>query len=60
MKNCQKNMLVPYWEWQRQQEQVYRILTKYNTKDNKAIYFGLPLIDRSLETCDCMITAFFN
>ena len=57
MKNCQKNMLVPYWEWQRQKDQVYRILTKYNTKDNKAIYFGLPLIDRSLETCDCMITA---
>lgn len=57
MKNCQKNMLVPYWEWQRQQDEVYRILTKYNTSDNEAIYFGLPLIDRSLETCDCMITA---
>lgn len=56
MKNCQKNMLVPYWEWQSRQEQIYRILSKYKN-DNKAIYFGLPLIDRSLESCDCMITA---
>lgn len=57
IKSRQKNMLVPYWEWQSKQEEIYRILTKYNNKDNKAIYFGLPLIDRSLETCDCMITA---
>lgn len=57
MKDCRKNMLVPYWEWQRQQDNVYRILTKYNNSDNNAIYFGLPLIERGLETCDCIITA---
>ena len=34
-----------------------RILTKYNNSDNTAIYFGLPLIERGLETCDCIITA---
>ena len=56
MKDCRKNMLVPYWEWQRQQDNVYRILTKYNNSDNNAIYFGLPLIERCLETCDCIIT----
>lgn len=60
MGDCRKNMLVPYWEWQRQQDDVYRILSKYNNSGengNSAIYFGLPLIERSLETCDCIITA---
>lgn len=57
MKDCRKNMLVPYWEWQRQQDNIYRILTKYNNNDNTSIYFGLPLIERGLETCDCIITA---
>lgn len=56
MKDCRKNMLVPYWEWQRQQDNIYRILMKYNS-DNTEIYFGLPLIERGLETCDCIITA---
>lgn len=57
MKDCRKKMLVPYWEWQRQQDNIYRILTKYDNSKNSAIYFGLPLIERSLETCDCIITA---
>ena len=57
MKDCRKNILVPYWEWQRQQDNVYRILKKYNNKDNSEIYFGLPLLERSLDTCDCIITA---
>lgn len=57
MKDCRKNMLVPYWEWQRQQDNIYRILTKYNNYNNTAIYFGLPLIEGCLEICDCIITA---
>lgn len=57
MKDCRKNILVPYWEWQRQQDNIYRILTKYNNCNNTAIYFGLPLIERCLECCDCIITA---
>lgn len=57
MKDCRKKMLVPYWEWQRQQDNIYRILTKYDNSKNSAIYFGLPLIERSLETSDCIITA---
>lgn len=56
MKDRRKNMLVPYWEWQRQQDNVYRILMKYNNADNAGIYFGLPLIERGLEICDCIIT----
>ena len=57
MKDCRKNMLVPYWEWQRQQDNIYRILMNHNNSDNSSIYFGLPLIERGLETCDCIITA---
>lgn len=57
IKDYQKRMLVPYWEWQRQQENIYRILMKYNDKKNASIYFGLPLIERCLETCDCIITS---
>ena len=57
MKDCRKNMLVPYWEWQRQQDNIYRILSKYNNSKNATIYFGLPLIEGCLETCDCIITA---
>ena len=56
MKDNRKNLLVPYWEWQRQQDNIYRILMKYNN-DNTAIKFGLPLIERGLETCDCIINA---
>ena len=56
MKDNRKNLLVPYWEWQRQQDNIYRILMKYNN-DNTAIQFGLPLIERGLETCDCIINA---
>lgn len=57
MKDCRESMLVPYWEWQRQQDNVYRILSKYNNSNNKSIYFGLPLIQDCLITCDCIITA---
>lgn len=57
MQDCRKNMLVPYWEWQKQQNSVYRTLSKHNTSANKSIFFGLPLIKESLETCDCIVTA---
>lgn len=56
LKDCRKSMLVPYWEWQRQQDNIYRILKQYNS-DNNSIHFALPLIERCLKTCDCIITA---
>lgn len=52
-----KLLLIPYWEWKHKQEDVYRVLTEYNSSDNPNIYFGLPLIKRGLETCDCIITS---
>ena len=57
MGDCRKSLLIPYWEWQRRQEEIYRILSKYNNEDNSNIFWGLPLIEDCLETCDCIITA---
>lgn len=57
MKDSRKSILVPYWEWQRQQDNIYKLLAKYNNSNNAAIYFGLPLINGCLDTCDCIITA---
>lgn len=57
LKDSSKTMLVPFWEWQRQKDNVYRLLSQYHNKDNTNIYFGLPLIKRSLDTCDCIITS---
>lgn len=57
MKDSSKTMLVPFWEWQRQKDNVYRLLSQYHNKDNSNIYFGLPLIKRSLDTCDCIVTS---
>lgn len=56
MGDCRKSLLVPYWEWQRRQTEVYRILSKYNNDKHSEIFFGLPLIEGCLETCDCIIT----
>lgn len=57
MKETQKRMLVPYWEWQKQQEAIYRILKKYEKNSNSSIHYSLPLLERSLDTCDCIITS---
>ena len=56
LKDYQKRLIVPYWVWQREQDDIYRILKKFE-KDDDSIRFALPLLDRSLETCDCIITA---
>ena len=55
--DCRKIMLIPFWEWQRRQDEVYRVLSKYNNDSNRSISFGLPLIEGCLDTCDCVVTA---
>lgn len=57
MGDCRKTLLVPYWEWQKRQDEVYRLLSGYNNNQYTGIFFGLPLIEGCLETCDCIITA---
>ena len=57
MGDCSKTMLIPFWEWQRRQDEVYRLLSRYKDNQHESIFFGLPLIEGCLETCDCIITA---
>lgn len=57
MGDCRKIIQVPFWEWKNKKEDTYRLLRKYNDENHKEIYFGLPLIEGCLETCDCVITA---
>lgn len=56
MRDSREILLVPFWEWQKKQEDVYRILVKHSNEDNPDIFFGLPLIEGGLDTCDCIIT----
>lgn len=61
VENCDpvKSAIIPFWMWQEKQSEVYTLLSKYNTdeKKNHFIYFNLPLLDDSLATCDCFVTA---
>ena len=54
-----KNAIIPFWMWQEKQTEVYTLLSKYNNDKeiNHCIYFNLPLLDDSLSTCDCFVTA---
>ena len=54
-----RNALIPFWMWQEKQTDIYTLLTKYNNdqEKNHCIYFNLPLLDESLITCDCFVTA---
>ena len=54
-----KNAIIPFWMWQEKQTEVYTLLSKYNNNEerNRCIYFNLPLLDDSLSTCDCFVTA---
>ncbi|MCD7836932.1 MAG: DEAD/DEAH box helicase family protein, partial [Lachnospiraceae bacterium] len=54
-----QSAIIPFWIWQEKQNELYSLLSKYNTGDNEnhCVYFSLPLIDNSLNTCDCFITA---
>lgn len=54
-----KNAIIPFWIWQNKQSEVYSLLSKYNTNEEKnyCIYFNLPLLKESLPTCDCFVTA---
>ena len=54
-----KNAVIPFWMWQEKQTEVYTLLSKYNNDEerNHCIYFNLPLLDDSLLTCDCFVTA---
>jgi len=49
--------ILPFWIWQENQNEIYRLLRDYETNESKFVYFNLPLISNSLSTCSCIITA---
>lgn len=61
VENCDpaKSAIIPFWMWQEKQTEIYTLLSKYNNDEEKnhCIYFNLPLLDESLPTCDCFVTA---
>lgn len=54
-----RNAIIPFWMWQEKQTELYSLLAKYNNdhEKNHCIYFNLSLLDESLSTCDCFVTA---
>lgn len=58
LQDPQKDALIPFWIWQEKQEEIYRLLKKYDNDadENKCIYFSLPLIIECLKSCSCVIT----
>lgn len=54
-----KNALLPFWIWQQKRDEIYRLLNQYNNdnKENKFVFFSLPLILDCLHFCNCTITS---
>ncbi|MBQ8604149.1 MAG: DEAD/DEAH box helicase family protein [Oscillospiraceae bacterium] len=54
-----KTAIIPFWIWQEKKDDMYALLSKYNTNEesNMCIYFNFPLINDSLITSDCFITS---
>lgn len=48
-------MLVPYWEWQEHQNEVYEIIRE-NLIDGEPLSFRLPLLKDHFQFCDCIVT----
>ncbi len=61
VENCDptKNTIIPFWVWQEKQNEIYKLLSKYNNgeESNQCIYFNLPLLDDSFKICDCFISS---
>lgn len=49
-------MLVPYWEWQQHQNDVYRIISS-NIDDGDSLSFSLPLLKEYFQFCDCIVSS---
>ncbi|MBO5494506.1 MAG: DEAD/DEAH box helicase family protein [Eubacterium sp.] len=47
-------MLVPFWEWQKRQNEVYQVINSNMAEDDSLLY-TLPLLADSFEYCDCII-----
>ena len=56
IENCDpsKSAIIPFWMWQEKQTQMYTLLSRYNTNEEKnhCIYFNLPLLAAMRLFCD--------
>ena len=55
LKDGRESTIIPYWEWIKKYNEIYKILRNNNEDSN--ITFGLPLIEDCLSTCNCFISA---
>lgn len=57
-KNPNDRFMIPFWAWQEKAKDVGALLSNYNNDNdgNQIINFGLPLIEDTLKTCDCIVT----
>lgn len=49
-------MLVPFWSWQEQENEIYEILHKQE-QNNNDYKFKLPLLRDSFQLCNCMVSS---
>ncbi len=51
--------IMPFWVWQDKYNEVNDLLSKYNNDEesNKCIFFSLPLLENTLQNCDCFISS---
>lgn len=61
VENCDPTQLaiMPFWVWQDKYNEVNELLSKYNNEEenNQCIFFNLPLLEDSLQNCDCFISS---
>ena len=61
IENCDpsKTAIIPFWMWKEKQKEIYKLLSKHNNDQENypGIFFNLPLLDDSLQVCDCFVTA---
>lgn len=48
-------MLVPFWEWQKKQSEVYQIINT-NIDSDDPISYVLPLLSECFQFCDCIVS----
>jgi hypothetical protein len=51
------NILLPFWVWQNNCNEIYQFITDGEYSDEKFVVFNLPLIKDNWKTCNCVISA---
>ena len=54
--NCNAQLAIPYWDWQSKQDEVIQILSKYNKKEYRDVWFTWELLKDNLKNCLCIVS----